>query len=675
MSKMTSLSKAHLHIDIETYCELDLPKVGIYAYAAHESFEILLLAYKVGDGAVEVIDFAQGEEIPNELITMILDDEQIKMAHNATFERVCLSAYFRKKELIKTKYLSPRNWRCTAVRATVLGMPRSLETVGEVLGLPQEKAKLSTGKQLINYFCKPCKATRTNNFRTRNLPHHDLERWNLFKEYNAQDVVAEYEIDRIENTYTPTTDKEFEIWELDQRINDEGVAVDMVLVDSILDYTNDYTAKLLWRAKEITGLANPNSLPQAKRWLASRGISVDSLTKDDVKELRGTITDESALEYLEIRSELGKTSVAKFDAMKRAAVWDEDTKTYRIHGMLMFYGAMRTGRWAGRIVQLQNLPQNKYSDLDTMHKLVRNREWDWVDLMYPNNMEVASQLIRTALVPEEGNVFLVADYSAIEARIIAWLVNEKWKMEVFEGHGKIYEATAARMFGIPIETITHGSVERAKGKIAELAGGYGGGVAAYEAMGAASYGWDTKEIQILVNTWREANSEIVNYWYKSEDAVKGAIESPGLVTRLDHDLAYVMQHETLFNRLPSGRALAYRGAQILLGAYGRKEIAYLGENPNNNRYELIKSYGGKIVENQVQATARDVLAWAMAELDKKGFKIRFHVHDEIVLEIPADSPEELDAEIREIMALKNVSWTAGLNLQAESYRCAYYLKQ
>lgn len=668
-------STNRLHIDLETYGEIDLPTCGVYAYAAHPSFEILLLAYSIGDEPVRQIDVASGEIIPEELIQMLLDDKIVKVAHNATFERICLSSYLRGANRSKTKYLDPKNWACTAVRATTLGMPRSLDAVGQALKLSKENQKLSTGKLLINYFCKPCTPTRSNGYRTRNLPHHDQERWNLFKLYNRQDVVAERSVDQIESTYESMRVKEQELWELDQRINDNGVAVDMDLIDSIVDYMKDYTLKLIDRARELTGLDNPNSLNQVKAWMSKKGVPVDSLNKEDVAVLKETIQDADVLEYLQIRQELGKTSVAKFDAMKRAAIWDEETGTWRVHGMLMFYGAMRTGRWAGRIVQLQNLPQNKLPDLNEARELVKAGAWDWVDLMYQNNMEVVSQLVRTAFIPERGNTFIVADYSAIEARVIAWLADEKWKMDVFAKGGKIYEEAASRMFKIPVEQITHDSSERAKGKIAELAGGYGGGVAAYEGMGAAKYGWSKEEITKLVYDWRNANQAIVDYWGKSETAMRQAIESPGLLTKLEHGLAYRMQKDTLFNRLPSGRSLAYKEPATSAGRYKEKEISYLGENAKTGHYETIRSYGGKIVENQVQAIARDVLAWAMAELEKAGYKIRFHVHDEVVIEIPADAPESVDDHIKQIMALENVPWAKGLILKAESYRCEYYLKK
>lgn len=678
MTKVTTISSDNrLHLDLETFCEIDLATCGAYAYAAHPSFEILLLAYAIGNGPVHQVDLACGETIPEKIIDMILNDQVVKIAHNATFERVCLSRYLQGSDKLKARYIDPQNWVCTAVRAATLGMPRSLDAVGKELKLPTEKQKSATGKLLINYFCRPCTPTRTNGYRTRNLPYHDQERWNLFKSYNVQDVVAEQAVDDEESTYMGQPDKEQELWELDQRINDEGVAVDMTLIDSIVDYMNEYTLALLDRAKELTGLENPNSLPQVKAWIASKGIPVDTLNKEDLSRLRKELSDPTVLEFLQIRSELGKTSTAKFDAMKRAAVYDELTNTWRVHGMLMFYGAMRTGRWAGKIVQLQNLPQNKLKDLDIARQLVRQEDWEWIDLMYPNNMEVISQLVRTAFIPEKGNTFIVADYSAIEARVIAWIANEEWKLDVFAKGGKIYEETASRMFKIPTECIAHNSVERAKGKIAELAGGYGGGVAAYEAMGAANYGWTADEIATMVFNWRDANKAIVAYWTTSEDAMRRSIESPGLMTTLEHNLAYKMQKDTLFNRLPSGRSLAYRGACLIDGRMSRKkEIAYLGEAAKTGHYELIRSYGGKIVENQVQATARDILAWAMADLDKAGYKIRFHVHDEVVIEVPIDAGEEVDEHIREIMALKTVPWAEGLTLKADSYRCdKYYLKQ
>lgn len=664
-----------LHIDIETYCELDLTEVGVYAYAAHPSFEILLLGYAYGDEDVQCVDLAQGEEPSEELLSDIMNPEVAKVAHNAAFERVCLSAYLRRRELLKTDYIDATNWHCTSVRAAELGMPRSLKDVGEALHISEENTKLSTGKLLITYFCKPCKPTKKNGNRTRNYYYHDIERWDAFKKYNIRDVVAEREIDRIELTYEATRISEEEMYVLDQRINDDGVAVDMTLIDQIIGYVNSYTDKLLRRAQEITGVENPNSLPQIKEWLTRKGIVINSLDKEALSELLPVTSDPAVKEYLEIRQEIGKTSVAKYEAMKRAAVWDKNTSTWRVHGTLMFYGAMRTGRWAGRIVQVQNLPKNSIKDLALAREWARQGEWELLEMGYPNIMDVFSQLIRTALIPAKGNKFVVSDYNAIEARVIAWFANEEWKLQVFRTGGKIYEETASRMFRIPIEQITHDSPERAKGKVAELAGGYGGGLDAYKRFGAEKFGLDDKEIQRLVKSWRDSNKNIVDLWSIAENAMREAIEKPGTATRITHGSAFKMQKDTLFMRLPCGRCIAYRGATLTEGAR-KSEISYLGENANTGHYEMIRTYGGRIVENLVQATARDCLAFAIKELMDNGYKIRFHVHDEVIVEVPEENPlAETDVPRLMAEAITKTKWGHDIPLKAESYECGFYLKQ
>ncbi len=664
-----------VHIDIETYCELDLTECGVYAYAHHPSFEILLIGYAYGDDEVQVIDLAQGEEPPEELLRDILDKNVAKVAHNAAFERICLSEYAKRKNLLKQGYIDATNWHCTSVRAAELGLPRSLKDVGDALHLSEDNSKLSTGKLLINYFCKPCKPTKANGQRTRNYYFHDIERWDAFKRYNIRDVVAEREIDRIELTYESTRASEEEMYVLDQRINDDGVAVDMILIDNIIEYVNRYTEKLLNRAREITGCDNPNSLPQIKTWLAKKGVMVTSLDKDALQELLEVTTDDSVKEYLEIRQEIGKTSVAKYLAMKRAAIYDKDTDTWRVHGMLMFYGAMRTGRWAGRIVQLQNLPRNSIKDLALARDWVRRGEWELLEIGYDNIMDVFSQLIRTALIPAKGNKFVVSDYNAIEARVIAWFADEDWKLDVFRRGGKIYEETASRMFKIPIDQITHDSAERAKGKVAELAGGYGGGVEAYKRFGAERFGLDDNEIKRLVTSWRESNKNIVDLWDIAETAMREAITNPGEIKKVAHGSAFKMQKDTLFLRLPCGRCIAYRGAKIEEGIR-KSEISYLGENATTGHYEFIRTYGGRIVENLVQSTARDCLAFAIKELMEQGYKIRFHVHDEVIIEVD-ERNEIANTDVPRLMAeaVAKTKWGTNIPLRAESYECGFYLKQ
>jgi len=665
-------------IDIETYSDVDLGECGVYAYCASPAFEIMLNGYCIDDGEFTQNDLMQGGVISDEFIKMLMDPNVIKVAHNATFERVCFSEYLRRKGIIKG-YLDPYHWECTANRAAELGMPRSLAGAGEALGLPPEEAKMaSVGKQLIRYFCMPCKPTKANKGRTRNLPHHDIEKWNLFKEYHKRDVTSERIIYTKECGYESTRESEHRLYELDQRINDAGVAIDMKLVDNILEYSDKYKAQLTLRQMEITHLENPNSLEQLKNWLYSREIYVDSITKDNLDEIITKATEEKkydVVEVLEIRRETGKTSVAKYEAMKRAAVWDEETQSYRVHGMLMFYGAMRTGRWAGRIVQLQNLPKNKYSTLDFARELVLKKDFEYLELCYGNVMDVFSQLIRTAFIPTKGNRFVVADYNAIEARVVAWLADEKWKVDMFQRGGKVYEETASRMFHVPVDQIGHDSIERAKGKVAELAGGYGGGVAAYKAMGADKFGWTDSEIQKLVYQWREANQSIVQYWRSIESKAVEAYKNPGVVTKLPHKVAFRLFKDTLFMKLPCGRCLAMKGFQY--GPYNdekRDTMTYLGEDPKTSRYVRLKSFGGKLVENLVQATARDCLGYAMQALSGKGFQIRFHVHDEVIVEVPVDKADELEKQITDTMAIKE-EWNEGLPLRAESYQCDYYLKQ
>lgn len=673
---MTGEPSKRLFLDLETYSDVDLGECGVYAYSASKNFEILLCTYCIDDADPVCIDLAQGEELSEEFKKLLLDKNVIKVAHNATFERVCLSRYL----LGLGKYLDPYHWECTANRAAELGMPRSLAGAGEALGLAPEEAKMaSTGKALIRYFCVPCRPTKTNNGRTRNLPHHDIEKWNLFKEYNIRDVTSERVIYKKECGYEATRESEHRLYELDQRINDEGVAIDIHLVDNVIEYSDKYKAELTKRQMVLTGLDNPNSLEQLKEWLTRRGIATETVTKDNLDSLIKEAQDKKlydVVEVLEIRRETGKTSVAKYEAMKRAAIWDEETQSWRVHGMLMFYGAMRTGRWAGRIVQLQNLPKNKYETLDLARQLVLEKDFEYLELLYGNVMDVFSQLIRTAFIPTKGNRFVVADYNAVEARIVAWLADEQWKVDMFKRGGKVYEETASRMFHIPVDQIGHDSIERAKGKVAELAGGYGGGVAAYKAMGADKFGWSDSEIQSLVYQWRDANQSIVRYWKTIESRAVEAYKNPGVITLLPHSVKFRLFKDTLFMKLPCGRCLAMKGFEY--GPYKdetRNTISYMGDDPKTSRYVRLKSFGGKLTENLVQATARDCLGQAMMKLSENGFKIRFHVHDEVIVEVPKDNIDNLEKQITQIMAIEDTPWKSGLPLKAESYQCDYYLKQ
>lgn len=657
-----------LHVDLETFCELDIREVGAYAYVNHPSFEVLLMGYAFGDDEPHVIDLAQGEDIPPSVLQALLDHDITKVAHNANFERTCLS-----KEIA---YMEPEQWRCTSVRASTLGLPRSLDAVGKVLGLGEGLQKLKVGKSLITYFCKPCKPTIKNHGRTRNLPHHDLDKWNMFKFYNAQDVIAERAIDRKMNIYPKTSEREKKLWNLDQRMNDMGVKVEMTLVNNILSFYGSYTERLLKRAVEITQLNNPSSNIQIKNYLAKCGIQMKSIDKDHVmsliKDLKTDVikTDkkEEILEFLRIRLELGKTSVSKYDAMARSICDDG-----RVHGMLQFYGGSRTGRWAGRIVQLQNLPKNKLIDLDYARNLVMTDDTDILEMLYGSPLDVFSQLIRTAFIAKDKHTFVVADYSAIEARVISWLAGEKWRQEVFANNGDIYCASASKMFKVPVEKHGVNGHLRSKGKIAELALGYQGSKGALIAMGAEEMGLTDAEIDELVSQWRSSNPHIVDLWKKTEAAAKNAIECPGTVHVVTKGVAFKMFKGSLFCRLPSGRCIAYYEAR-LTKTRNRTTINYQGTNQETQRWEHVDTYGGKLVENITQAIARDCLGEAMLRLYDAGYTPCMHIHDEVVIEVPDENINEDESNIRQIMSLKDLSWLDDLILTAESYHTKYYLK-
>lgn len=666
---MTKTSKndyeSVLHIDLETYSEVDIKACGAYKYVYDDSFEILLLAYAFDDEEVKVVDLCCGEKIPDKVLKALVNPLFIKVAHNANFERTCLTKHLN-------TYMKPEEWYCTAVRASELGLPRSLEEVGKAVGLDEDKQKLKVGKSLIEYFCKPCKPTKANNGRTRNMPWHYQERWDLFKEYNKQDVVTEREIMYKLALYPKTKASEHELWCLDQRMNDKGVKVNMEMVDNILNYNDHHVEELTNRAKEISHLENPDSLTQIKGWLRTKGLDLSSLTMDVINDLiKSGLKDikdsDSIIEFLKIRKELGKTSVAKYEAMKRSLTPDG-----RVHGMLLFYGANRTGRWAGRIVQLHNLPQNKLSNLDEVRNLVINGDFDLLECLYSSPMDIFSQLIRTAFIADTNKTFAVADYSAIEARVIAWLADEEWVNEVFRTHGKIYEATAAQMFHVPIESVTHGSDLRKKGKVAQLACGYQGGVGALSAMDKKG-DIPEEEKQGLIDSWRAANPNIVKFWYDTESNFKKAIKNPGVTVDGPKGIKFKMVKDTLFIKLPSGRNIAYNKASIRTKGM-RDQIVYMGTNQETKRWELTETYGGKIVENIVQATARDCLGYAMLALAKEGYMPQFHIHDEVVIEVNKDTKEEDLNRIKDIMSLKDLEWKNGLNLKAEGYTTDYYMK-
>lgn len=659
-----------LHIDIETYSSNDI-KLGVYEYADADDFETMLIGYAYDDGPVMQVSLADGEKFPATLRADILDPKVIKVAHNATFERTCLARTL----LGKGKRIDADGWRCTMAIASMLGLPKSLKNVGIALGLKEDDRKMdSIGTRLISFFAVPQTPKRTNNFRKRNLPHDDPEKWELYKRYNHNDVVAEREIYRIETGLLRIPKEEWEAYRLDALINDIGVSIDGKLCESIDSYIHGHLGELSERLKRITGLENPNSVKQMSEWLRSRGIEVRSLGKESLDEIMSATDDGDVIEALAIMQQTKKTSTSKYRTMLDSAVLHEDG-LLKCHGTLQYYGASRTGRWAGRIIQTQNLPRNTIRFLPEVRELAREGDFESIALAYPNTMQVMSELIRTALVPEKGERFVVADYNAIESRVAAWLADERWKLEAFEQGKGIYEATASKMFGIPIESISHDSPERAKGKVAELAGQYQGGVGAYKRFGAEKFGWSDSQIQGLVDSWRAANSSIVDYWRRLEKAVSGAIERAGTVNGMGHGVSVSMRGKALFIRLPSGRELAYQNIRIE-EASGKRTICYDGESVGA-KWGRIESYGGKFFENVVQATARDCLRDAMAALAKKGFIPRFHVHDEVIVSVPYDEWPDNAAIINEItrtMAESAGNYDTKIPLKVAGYSCRFYLK-
>lgn len=640
-----------LSIDIETYSSISLLESGVYAYSEPPDFSILLFAYAFDNNEVKVIDLAQGEVIPEEVLTALTSDEVIKTAYNANFERTCLAKYLDKPML-------PSQWLCTAVHASMLGLPGNLASVCNALGFDEDLAKSKTGKVLIQYFSIPCKPTAKNGNRTRNLPAHDLEKWELFKAYCKQDVVAERAIkDRLNSFSVPSSEQE--LWELDQKINDTGIRIDRTMVHNIIQYDEQYQEQLVEEAKCLTGLSNPNSVAQLKNWLREQGVNPNGLDKAKVEELITTSTGD-VKRVLELRRAMSKTSTKKYEAMERAVCEDS-----RVRGCLKFYGANRSGRWSGRLVQLQNLPQNKIPDIDLARELVVKNGFKKLELLFGETPFVLSQLVRTAFIPSGGCRFIISDFSAIEARVIAWIADEKWRLNVFNSHGKIYEASASKMFNVPIETIDKGSPLRQKGKIAELACGFGGGVGALKAMGAADMGLSDSELQVLINDWREANPNIVNLWHTCEDAAREAIYS-GWPQDIGKGVVFSYEQGYLFIKLPSGRRLAYYDTEIK-----EREITYMGIEQQTKRWIRLKTYGGKLVENITQAVARDCLAEAMKRIDKAGYSILMHCHDEVILDVPSGMGSL--EEVTSIMSTP-VEWAPGLPLKGDTYEADFYRK-
>lgn len=642
-----------LGIDIETFSDVDLIKCGVYAYADSPAFEVLLFAYSFDGGETRVIDLAQGEVLPGDVVEAVFDGSVVKTAFNANFERTCLSKYFG-------RYLPPDSWHCSAVQAAVLALPRSLEDVGAVLGLDERKMK--EGRELIRYFCVPCKPTKANGGRRRNLPCHAPEKWEVFKRYCRRDVDVEKAIRRKLGKF-PIPEGEMEVYRLDQRINDRGVLVDMGLVRQAVRCERLHKEVVTERAYELTGLENPNSVAQLKGWLGENGVEAESLSRKAVAELiEGA--DGEVEELLRLRLLMAKTSVKKYEAMERSVCSDG-----RVHGLLQFYGANRTGRWAGRLVQVQNLPQNHLPDLKLARGLVREGRFEDVEMLYGSTPEVLSELIRTAFVPEEGCRFVVADFSAIEARVLAWLAGETWRLEVFSSHGKIYEASAAAMFHVPVEEVTKGSPLRQKGKIAELGLGYGGAAGALISMGALDMGLSEEELPSLVAVWRRANPHITQFWW---DVDKAAVEAVVKRTRTRAGrIAFEYRSGILFVMLPSGRRLAYVKPRMGVNRFGREGLTYEGIL-ENKKWGRIETYGPKLVENIVQGTARDLLAEAMLRVERKGYPIVMHCHDEIIAEVP-----ERTGSVEEMCEMMAVcpSWAEGLPLRADGYECGFYQKQ
>ena len=640
-----------LAIDIETYSDVSLPDCGVHRYAASEQFEILLFAYSLNDEPTQIIDLASGEKIPDEIMEYLTDDSVIKTAYNAAFERNCINRFFGLS-------LKPEGWRCTLVQASMLSLPLSLEGVGEALNL--DKKKMSEGKDLIRYFCMPCKPTKANGGRTRNLPSDALEKWKLFKTYCIRDVDVEKQI-RNKLAKFPIPDREQKLYCMDQRINDRGIMVDQELIGHAVACDLLYKETVTKKAYEISGLENPNSVSQLKDWLNEKGIEVDSLAKAAVEELVEN-TQGDVAEMMKLRLAMSKTSVKKYEAMERSVCPDG-----RVHGLLQFYGANRTGRWAGRLVQIHNLPQNHMEDLELARSLVKEGRYDLVELLYDSTPDVLSELIRTAFVARPGCRFIVSDFSAIEARVMGYLAGEGWVMEEFRGAGKIYEQTASKMFHIPIEEITKGSPYRARGKVASLACQYGGAEGALISMGALNF-VEEEELKGLVQSWRTANPHIVNYWYEIDGAVKAAVKERKM-TKVGMVTVYY-QSGMLKIALPSGRVMSYVRPRMTVNRFGSESVSYEGIG-TNRKWTRIESYGAKFCENIVQATARDVLAEAMLRLEKKGFDIVCHIHDEVVLEVPegASSVEE----VNEIMAVCP-DWCEGLPLRAAGFESPFYKK-
>ena len=642
-----------LSIDIETFSSMSLPKSGVYRYVEAPDFEILLFGYSVDGGAVQVVDLACGEKLPADIIAALTDEAVTKWAFNASFERICLSRFIG---LPTGEYIDPGSWRCSMVWAATMGLPLSLEGVGAVLKL--DKQKLTEGKGLIKYFCQPCAPTKANGERTRNYPYHAPDKWSAFKKYNVRDVETEMSI-QAKLTKFPVPESVWDEYHLDQEINDRGVALDMTLVREAIAIDGHSRSELTAAMKQLTELDNPNSVQQMKQWLSDNGLETDTLGKKAVAELLKTAPPELA-DVLALRQQLAKSSVKKYQAMENAVCADG-----RARGMFQFYGANRTGRWAGRLIQMQNLPQNHLEDLAEARALVRSGDFDALEMLYEDVPDTLSQLIRTAFVPRTGAKFIVSDFSAIEARVIAWLAGEDWRTEVFKHGGDIYCASASQMFKVPVEKHGINGHLRQKGKIAELALGYGGSVGALKAMGALDMGLTEEELPPLVTAWRQSNPHIVQFWWDVDRAAMTAVREKTMA--VTHGIRFAYQSGFLFITLPSGRRLAYVKPRIGENKFGGSCITYEGVG-GTKKWERLDSYGPKFVENIVQATARDILCYSMQTL--RCCSIVMHIHDELVIE--ADRRMSLDAVCEQMGSTP--PWAKGLILRADGYETDFYKK-
>lgn len=660
MAKIRELS-----VDLETFSSVDLKKCGVYKYAESEDFEILLFGYSVDGSEVQVVDLAQGETIPEVVLSALTDETVTKWAFNAQFERVCLSRYLRDKginvnpgQTVKSEglFLNPCSWHCTMIWSATLGLPMSLESVGTVLGL--DKQKLTEGKNLIKYFCLPCNPTKVNGGRTRNKYFHDKEKWDLFKSYNKRDVEVEMSIQEKLSRF-PVPDFLWQEFYLDQQINDRGIGIDPLFVESAIKLDLEVKTHLVDELKHVTGLENPNSVLQMRSWLKKHGLEMESLGKKEVAKELKTVGKELA-EVLRLRQQLAKSSVKKYTVMKNAACMD-----YRERGMFRFYGANRTGRFAGRLVQLQNLPQNHLPDLAEARSLVKQGNVEALEMLYEDIPDTLSQLIRTAFIPRTGFKFIVADFSAIEARVLAWLAGEKWRMRVFEEGKDIYCSSASQMFRVPVEKHGVNGHLRQKGKIAELALGYGGSVGALKAMGALDMGLTEDELQPLVDAWRSSNTMVTTLWWDVDRAVKQCVHEH--VSVQTHNIVFTYKSGFLIIELPSKRCLYYVKPRVEENKYGGESVTYEGVG-STKKWERLESYGPKFVENITQAIARDILLYAMQTL--KEYRIVAHVHDEAIIETDKNVSVQ---SVCELMG-RTPPWAEGLLLRADGYECEFYKK-